>query len=132
MSSQNVIGVVGPGHGPGGSPLAIAISPVLTGRDAFASMRDRILAAAPGSRLIPVCAEGLADEPLDEVEVLLRGWSLGGDALDRFVGRAPRLRWIHSVSVGVEAVLTPCRPPARADRHQRPRRLRPADRANTS
>jgi phosphoglycerate dehydrogenase-like enzyme len=100
--------LVGPGHGPGGSPLAIAISPVLTGRDAFGSMRERILEAAPGTRLIPVSAEGIADEPVDEVEVLLRGWSLGSDALDRFVGRAPRLRWIHSVSVGVESMLTPC------------------------
>jgi phosphoglycerate dehydrogenase-like enzyme len=100
--------VVGPGHGPGGSPLAIAISPVLTGRDAFGSMRDRILEAAPGTRLIPVSAEGVADEPVDEIEVLLRGWSLGSDALDRLVGRAPKLRWIHSVSVGVESMLTPC------------------------
>jgi phosphoglycerate dehydrogenase-like enzyme len=70
-------------------------------------MREKILEAAPGSRLIPVSAEGFADEPVDEVEVLLRGWSLGGDALDRLVGRAPKLRWIHSVSVGVESVLTP-------------------------
>jgi phosphoglycerate dehydrogenase-like enzyme len=80
----------------------------LTGRDAFGSMRDRILEAAPGTRLIPISAEGVADEPVDEVEVLLRGWSLGGDALDRLVGRAPKLRWIHSVSVGVESVMTPC------------------------
>ncbi len=107
MSSQNVTGVVGPGHGPGGSPLAIGISPVLTGRDAFDAMGRKILEAAPGSRLIPVSAEGIADEPVDEIEVLMRGWSLGGDALDRFAGRASKLRWIHSVSVGVEAMLTP-------------------------
>ena len=107
MNAEN-LSLVGPGHGPGGSPLAIAISPVLTGRDAFASMKDEILAAAPGTRLITVSADGHADEPLDDVEVLLRGWSLGGDALDRLVGRAPKLRWIHSVSVGVESVLTPC------------------------
>ena len=92
----------------GGSPLAIAISPVLTGRDGFAAMRDEILAVAPGARLIPVNAEGHADDSLEHVEVLLRGWSLGGDPLDRLVGRAPRLRWIHSVSVGVESLLTPC------------------------
>ena len=107
MNAEKIPGMVGPGHGPGGSPLAIAISPVLSGRDAYASMRQRILDAAPGSRLIPVSPEGFADEPVDEVEVLLRGWSLGGDALDRFVGRAPKLRWIHSVSVGVESMLTP-------------------------
>ncbi len=100
--------IIGPGHGPAGSPLAIAISPVLTGRDAFDSMREKILQAAPGTRLVPVSAEGFADEPVDDVEVLLRGWSLGGDPLDRLVGRAPRMRWIHSVSVGVEALLTPC------------------------
>jgi phosphoglycerate dehydrogenase-like enzyme len=100
--------IVGPGHGPGGAPLAIAISPVLTGRDAFGTMRDKILQVAPGTRLIPVSADGVTDEPLDDAEVLLRGWSLGGDALDRLVGRAPRMRWIHSVSVGVEAVLTQC------------------------
>ncbi len=107
MSAQS-LGIVGPGHGPGGSPLAIAISPVLTGRDAFALMREKIVAAAPGSRLILVNAEGHADESVDEVEVLLRGWSLGGDPLDRLVGRAPKMRWIHSVSVGVESLLTPC------------------------
>jgi phosphoglycerate dehydrogenase-like enzyme len=102
------LAIVGPGHGPAGSPLAVAISPVLTGRDAFGAMRERILEAAPGTRIIPISAEGIADESLEDVEVLLRGWSLGGDPLDRFVGRAPKLRWIHSVSVGVESVLTPC------------------------
>jgi D-2-hydroxyacid dehydrogenase (NADP+) len=106
--SEQMLGRVGPGHGRGGSPLAIAISPVLTGRDAFASMREKILDAAPGARLIPVNGEGHADESVEDVEVLLRGWSLGGDPLDRLVGRAPKLRWIHSVSVGVESVLTPC------------------------
>jgi phosphoglycerate dehydrogenase-like enzyme len=107
MNAQS-LELVGPGHGPDGSPLAIAISPILTGRDAFGSMRERILDVAPGTRLVTVSAEGFADEPLDDVEVLLRGWSLGGDALDRFIGRAPKLRWIHSVSVGVESMLTPC------------------------
>jgi phosphoglycerate dehydrogenase-like enzyme len=107
MSAQDLTRVVGPGRGPGGSPRVIAISPVLTGRDAFGAMRQKILEAAPGSRLIPVSAEGIADEPVDDVEVLLRGWSLGGDALDRFVSRAPKLRWIHSVSVGVESMMTP-------------------------
>jgi hypothetical protein len=89
--------IVGPGHGPGGSPLAIAISPVLTGRDAFGAMREKILEAAPGTRLIPISADGVADESLEEVEVILRGWSLGGDPLDRLVGRAPKVRWIHSM-----------------------------------
>lgn len=106
--SADSLGMIGPGHGPGGSPRAIAISPVLTGHDAFGLMRDRIQEAAQGARLVTVNAEGHADESIDDVEVLLRGWSLGGDPLDRLVGRSPKLRWIHSVSVGVESVLTPC------------------------
>ncbi len=97
----------GKGSGPGGSPLAIAISPVLTGRDGFEAMRRRILDASPGSRIVPVSPEGIADESLQDVEVLLRGWSMEGPGLDRLVGRAPRLRWIHSASVGVESILTP-------------------------
>src|ERR1035437_536927 len=98
------LGTVGRGHRPSGTPMAIAISPVLTGRDAFGLMRDKILEAAPGSQLISVNAEGHAHESVDEVEVLLRGWSLGGDPLDRLVGRAPKMRRIHSASDGVESV----------------------------
>ena len=108
MSADMTRPPLGPGHGPNGSPLAIAMSPVFAGLDATAGMRESILAAAPGARLVGISAEGLTDEPLDDVEVLLRGWSLGSESLDRLVGRAPKLRWIHSVSVGVESVLTPC------------------------
>ena len=50
--------------------------------------------------------EGPADAPLEEVEVLLRGW-LSADAFDRLLARAPRLRWVHSASTGVERALTP-------------------------
>lgn len=88
-------------------PLGIAVSPMLAGRGGTGSLRERIMAVAPGARLAGVAVDGLTDEPLDDVEVLLRGWSLGDDSLDRLVARAPRLRWIHSVAVGVETVLTP-------------------------
>ncbi len=107
MTSDFVAMSVGPGHGPGGSPVAIAVNPVLTGPLPSEPMRVRIGEAAPGSRLIDISSDGVAAGPLDDVEVLLRGWSLGGDSLDRLVARAPRLRWVHSISVGVESVLTP-------------------------
>jgi phosphoglycerate dehydrogenase-like enzyme len=106
MSQQVVGGVVGPGSGPAGSPRAVAVSPIFAGSSPV-SLRARIAEVAPGARLVDISSEGLTEDPLDDVEVMLRGWSLGGDALDRLVARAPRLRWIHSVSVGVEAVLTP-------------------------
>ena len=53
-----------------------------------------------------VSIEGLADGPLDDVEVLLRGF-LSAEAFDRLLARAPRLAWVHSASAGVERVLTP-------------------------
>ena len=53
-----------------------------------------------------VSIEGLADGPLDDVEVMLRGW-LNSDAFDRLLARAPRLAWVHSATSGVERALTP-------------------------
>ncbi len=53
-----------------------------------------------------VSVEGLADGPLDDVEVMLRGW-LSSDAFDRLLARAPHLAWVHSATSGVERALTP-------------------------
>ena len=100
--------VAGPGHGPGGAPTAIALTPILSARYRVRDL-DRIRAAAPGARIVNVSTEGLADGPLDDVEVLLRGW-LAADAFDRLLARAPRLAWVHSASAGVERVLTPAGP----------------------
>src|SRR6185503_479841 len=49
---------------------------------------------------------GLADDSLDDVEVMLRGW-LSSDAFDRLLARAPHLSWVHSATSGVERALTP-------------------------
>jgi phosphoglycerate dehydrogenase-like enzyme len=95
----------GPGSGPGGAPTAIALSPILSARYRSRDL-ERIRAAAPGARLVMVSIEGLADGPLDDVEVMLRGW-LNSDAFDRLLARAPRLAWVHSATSGVERALTP-------------------------
>jgi phosphoglycerate dehydrogenase-like enzyme len=95
----------GPGAGPGGIPRAIALSPILSARFRGRDL-DRIREAAPGSRIVMVSTEGHADGPLDDVEVLLRGY-LTAETFDRVVARAPKLRWVHSASAGVERVLTP-------------------------
>jgi phosphoglycerate dehydrogenase-like enzyme len=86
-------------------PAAIALSPILSARYRSRDL-ERIRAAAPGSRIVMVSFEGLADGPVDEVEVLLRGF-LGADAFDRLLARTPRLAWVHSATAGVERVLTP-------------------------
>ena len=88
-----------------GAPPAIALSPILAARYRSRDL-DRIREAAPGARLVTLSVEGLADAPLHDVEVLLRGW-LSAEAFDRLLARAPQLRWVHSASAGVERALTP-------------------------
>ena len=95
----------GPGRGSGGAPTAIALSPILSARYRSRDL-ERIRAAAPGARLVTVSVEGLADGPLDDVEVMLRGW-LTSDAFDRLLARAPYMAWVHSATSGVERALTP-------------------------
>jgi phosphoglycerate dehydrogenase-like enzyme len=95
----------GPGSGPGGAPTAVALSPILSARYRSRDL-ERIRAAAPGARIVMVSVEGLADGPVDDVEVMLRGW-ITSDAFDRILARAPRLSWVHSATSGVERALTP-------------------------
>ncbi len=83
----------------------VALTPILSARYRPEHL-ERIRAAAPWARLVSVSPEGLAQGPLDDVEVLLHGW-LADDAYERLLARAPRLRWIHSASVGVERLLVP-------------------------
>jgi phosphoglycerate dehydrogenase-like enzyme len=95
----------GPGSGPNGVPLAIAVSPILSARIRARDL-ERIQSVAPGSRIVNLSVEGLADGPVDDVEVLLRGW-LVAEAFDRLLVRAPHLTWVHSATSGVERALTP-------------------------
>jgi len=88
-----------------GVPPAIALSPILSARYRRRDL-DAIAAASPGSRLVSVSLEGLADGDLSDVEVLLRG-PLPTVVFDRLLSRCPRLRWVHSATAGVERVLTP-------------------------
>jgi phosphoglycerate dehydrogenase-like enzyme len=100
-----VVRRAGPGSGQGGAPTAIALSPILSARYRSRDL-EQIRAAAPGARIVTVSVEGLADGPLDDVEVMLRGW-ITSDAFDRILARAPRLSWVHSATSGVERALTP-------------------------
>ncbi len=86
-------------------PRAIALSPILSARYRPEDVA-RIAAAAPGARLVMLSREGLADGPIDDVEVLLHGF-LAADAYERLLARAPSLRWVHSAAAGVERLLTP-------------------------
>jgi phosphoglycerate dehydrogenase-like enzyme len=105
VTEERIVPRAGPGSGPNGAPTGIALSPILSARYRSRDL-DRIREAAPGARIVTLSREGLTDEPVDDVEVLLRGW-LSSDAFDRLLARAPRLSWVHSASAGVERALTP-------------------------
>ncbi len=67
--------------------------------------------AVGGVRVARIAADGTqhgdsADSALDEAEALLLG-AVPASVLDHLVGRAPRLRWIHSASAGVDRIATP-------------------------
>jgi phosphoglycerate dehydrogenase-like enzyme len=66
--------------------------------------------AVPGAVVTQISRDGLAhgdaEASLAEAEVLLRG-GIGAAALDHVIERAPALRWIHSISAGVDKVVTP-------------------------
>ena len=105
MSAEPTGAGPGPGSGPGGVPRAIALSPILSARYRPQDV-SRIAAAAPGARLVTLSREGLADGPVDDVEVLLHGF-LAADAFERLLAHAPSLRWVHSAAAGVERLVTP-------------------------
>ena len=69
-----------------------------------------LIEAVPGAIVTQISRDGLAhgdaEAALAEAEVLLRG-GIGAAALDHVIERAPALRWIHSISAGVDKVVTP-------------------------
>ena len=95
----------GPGTGPGGVPVAIALTPILAARYRTRDL-EAIRAAAPGARIVSIGVDGHPDGPRDDVEVMLRG-RLPAETFARILARAPSLRWVHSATAGVERVLTP-------------------------
>ncbi len=102
-------------HGGGGGPhlttpraVRILTTPVF-GAPLPPELVARI-EAVPGTRVTPLSRDGLAhgdaEAALAEAEVLLRG-GIAAAVLDHVIERAPALRWVHSISAGVDKVVTP-------------------------
>lgn len=66
--------------------------------------------AVEGVRVVPVSAEGRVHDEreaeLVEARALLHG-GIPASVLDHLLARAPQIEWIHSVSAGIDRVLTP-------------------------
>jgi len=65
----------------------------------------RVVRVSPEGR-VHADSEGDPDAALAGAEVLLRG-SIPASVFDHLLGHAEKLRWVHSVTVGVEKVATP-------------------------
>lgn len=72
-------------------------------------MREQI-EAVDGVHVVQLSADGRAhdgsDAALADAQVVLRG-GVPASVLDHVLSHAPRVRWIHSVSAGIERVATP-------------------------
>lgn len=92
-----------------GEPLTVLATPIL-GSPLPRELVERI-EQVDGVRCARISADGQIHGDADEAafssaEVLLLG-SMRGSVLDQVVARAPRLRWIHSASAGVDRMATP-------------------------
>lgn len=61
---------------------------------------------APEAEIVHVDQQGAGDGDLSDAEVLLRWW-MPSTTLRRIVAAAPRLRWLHTPSAGVDSLLIP-------------------------
>src|SRR6476659_951051 len=60
----------------------------------------------PGAEVVHVDQAGVGDSELADAEVLLRWW-MPTTTLRRILAAAPRLRWLHTPSAGVDGLLIP-------------------------
>src|SRR4051794_37791589 len=61
---------------------------------------------APRADVVHVDQEGAGDGDVSDAEVLLRWW-MPPTTLRRILATAPRLRWLHTPSAGVDGLLIP-------------------------
>ncbi|HLI25674.1 MAG TPA: D-2-hydroxyacid dehydrogenase [Chloroflexota bacterium] len=80
---------------------------VLLSEDYRGGEAERIAAVSPRVRLVWVGGDGEPQGDLSSVEVVFRAGPFLPAQLRRLLPRLPRLRWIHTMSAGVDAELVP-------------------------
>jgi phosphoglycerate dehydrogenase-like enzyme len=69
-------------------------------------VEPRLADIAPDWQAVHIDEEGAADGDLADAEVFLRWWT-SREAFRRVLEAAPRLRWVHTPSAGVDGLLIP-------------------------
>lgn len=70
-------------------------------------LSEPVCQIAPECALVPFDATGHVAADLQDAEALFLRWGIGGEHLQRLLAELPRLRWVHTISVGVEHVIFP-------------------------
>jgi phosphoglycerate dehydrogenase-like enzyme len=70
-------------------------------------LREPVCWIAPDCDVIPIGPDGEITESLEGAEVLFLRWGLSPEATRRLLARVPNLRWIHTISAGVDHLLFP-------------------------
>jgi phosphoglycerate dehydrogenase-like enzyme len=65
----------------------------------------KLVNAAPGLQILPMASSSKILPEMNDAEILLYHYSLRPDVIPRLIRAVPSLRWIHSVSAGVDHLL---------------------------
>ncbi len=70
-------------------------------------LSEAVCRIAPDCQIIPFGPDGEVAESLEDAEVLFLRWGLSPEATRKLIARIPHLRWIHTISAGVDHLLFP-------------------------
>ncbi len=71
------------------------------------ALSPHVCRIAPDCEIVPINAEGEIEGDLEDAEVIFLRWGVTGETFRRLVTSIPNLRWVHTVSAGVDHVLFP-------------------------
>ena len=71
------------------------------------ALRAPIRQIAPQSQIVTISPSSAVDDSLEDVEVFFLHWGLDQEALQQLLRRMPNLRWLHTISAGVDHVPLP-------------------------
>jgi len=70
-------------------------------------LREPICRIAPECEIVPFTAEGEILGSVEGTEVLFLRWGVGPETFRQMLERIPNLRWVHTISAGVDHILFP-------------------------
>lgn len=70
-------------------------------------LRESVCRIAPDCEIVPIGPEGEITQSLEGADVLFLRWGLSPETTRRLITQVPNLRWVHTISAGVDHLLFP-------------------------